>query len=273
MSHRCLFLIAALLTNISTGFTQTLGDIARAERARREVLARRATSDMPAKDVPATVVGREALIKEALRVSGAKRQLERVLETSLPTIANGPVPKGVSAQEYRRLVNDTFDAEHLMPAMEKSVSNAVNEKTLIDIVRWYRSPLGKKIATTEANVNDPDAAARLQHFTSTLESNPPTPNRQQLIEGISATTPGISRSFRDFEKTFRTQASESITQDAALWYLFAYDSLSEAELSAYLTFLKSPSVTAFNNSIWNALDATFGDAAQHFGQKLADKKR
>ena len=121
MSHRCLFLIAALLTNISTGFTQTLGDIARAERARREVLARRATSDMPAKDVPATVVGREALIKEALRVSGAKRQLERVLETSLPTIANGPVPKGVSAQEYRRLVNDTFDAEHLMPAMEKSL--------------------------------------------------------------------------------------------------------------------------------------------------------
>ena len=33
MSHRCLFLIAALLTNISTGFTQTLGDIARADAA------------------------------------------------------------------------------------------------------------------------------------------------------------------------------------------------------------------------------------------------
>ena len=273
MSHRCLFLIAALLTNISTGFTQTLGDIARAERARREVLNRKNLSDVPATETPATVVGREALIKEALRVSGAKRQLERLRETSLPSITNGPVPKGVSAQEYGRLVNDIFGVERLMPLMEKSVANSVTDKTLIDVVRWYRSPLGKKIAIAEVNTNAPDAPARLQQFASTLQSNPPTANRQQLIEGISATAPGISMRFRDFEKTFTTPETESITQGGALWYLFAYEPLSEGELSAYLSFLKSPSVTAFNNSVWNGLDATFGDAAQRFGQKLAEKKR
>src|SRR5207237_5918909 len=154
------------------------GDVARAERARREVLNRKNLSETPATETPATetpatVVGREALIKEALRVSGAKRQLERLLETSLPSIAKGAVPKGVSAQEYGRLVNDVFGVERLMPVMEKSVSNAVTDKTLVDILRWYRSPLGKKIAIAEVTSNAPDAAARLQQFASTLQSNSP----------------------------------------------------------------------------------------------------
>src|SRR5436309_14703054 len=97
------------------------------------------------------------------------------------------------------------------------------------------------------NTNAPDAPARLQQFASTLESNPPTANRQQLIEDISATAPGISRRYRDFEKTVTAPETESTTQAGAIWYLFAYNSLSESELSAYLSFLKSPSVTAFNN--------------------------
>src|SRR2546428_12226046 len=103
MSYRCFLLIVVVLADVPIGFTQALGDVARAERARREVLNRRNLSDVPATETPAPVVGREELIKEALRVSGAKRQLERLLETSLPSIANGPVPKSVSAQEYGRL--------------------------------------------------------------------------------------------------------------------------------------------------------------------------
>ena len=108
MPYRCLLLIVVVLANVSIGFTQTLGDAARAERARRDVLNRKNAAEAPATETPQTVVGREALIKEALRVSGAKRQLELLLETSLPSIANGPVPKGVSVQEYGRLMKDVF---------------------------------------------------------------------------------------------------------------------------------------------------------------------
>ncbi len=76
------------------------------------------------------------------------------------------------------------------------------------------------------NTNAPDAPARLQQFALTLESNPPTANRQQLIEDISATVPGISRRFRDFEKTVTTRETESTVQAGAIWYFFAYNSLS-----------------------------------------------
>jgi hypothetical protein len=269
MSHRHLLLIVLILATVSTGFTQTLGDIARAERARREGLARSTTSA----DTATTPVGREALMKEALHVSGAWRQMEQVLETSLPSVANGKPPDGVSAQEYQEIINEVFGVEHLMRMLGQSISQTINDNTLAGIVRWYRSPLGKKIAMAESNANGPDAPARFQHYVSMLQGSAPSANRQQLVEGISAAGLGIPRPPLDFEKTFRSQGTEPVSQGIALWFLFAYNSLSEAELSEYLTFLKSPAATAFNNSVWNGIDATFGDAAQHVARKLSEKKR
>jgi hypothetical protein len=269
MLHRCLLLIVLILATVSTGFTQTLGDIARAERARREGLARSVTSA----DTATMPVGREALMTEALRVSGARRQLEQALETFLPSVANGKVPDGVSAQEYQEIINEVFEVEHLMRVLGKSTSETVNDNTLVGIVQWYRSPLGKKIAMAESNASGPDVPARFQHYVSMLQGNAPSANRQQLVEGISAAGLGIPRPPVDFEKTFRSQGAEPVSQGIAQWFLFAYNSLSEAELSAYLTFLKSPSATAFINSVWNGMDATFADAAQHVARKLAEKKR
>jgi hypothetical protein len=268
MLHQWLLLVVLILGSVSTGFTQSLGDLARAERARREVLSRSATSP----DIPAVSAGREALVKEALHVSGATRQLEQVLETSLPSVADGKPPEGVSVQEYQRIINEIFAVEYLTRVMGKSVSDTVNDKTLIEIVRWYRSPLGKKIAMAEIDATGPEAPARLQHYASMLQSNAPSSNRQGLVSGITAAALGVPRPSSHVEKTLGTQVTESSGQGTSLWFLFAYNSLSEAELSEYLMFLKSPSATAFNNSVWDGIDATFGDAAQRFGRKLAERK-
>ena len=289
MSYRRLLLILFVLTNVSTGFSQTLADVARAERARRQGLTKGVTSantpsantpsantlsaNTPSANTAAKPVAREALIKEALGASGARRQVEQVVKTSLPSATNGQLPKDISAQEYRQITSEVFDVDHLMQVMGKSISGRVDDKTLVDILRWYRSPLGKKIATVEINANGPDAPTRLQRYASTLESNAPSANRQQLINGISAAGLGIPRPPADFEKTFEADRTKSISDGTALWFLFAYNTLSEAELSEYLTFLKSASAAAFNNSVWNGIDATFGDAAQQFGRKLAEKKR
>src|SRR5437016_1388186 len=134
MLYRRLLLILFVLTNVSTGFSQTLADIARAERARRQGLTKSIASANTPKPLE-----REALMKEALRASGARRQVEEVLKTSLPSATNGQLPDGISAQEYRQITKDVFEVEHLMQVMEKSISGRVDDKTLVDIVRWYRS--------------------------------------------------------------------------------------------------------------------------------------
>src|SRR5689334_15202997 len=102
MSYRYFVSIVLLLASASPGFTQTLGDLARAERARRGLLAQGAASP----DKSAMVVGREALIKEALHVSGAQRQLEGLLQTSMSSLSNRKLPEGFSAREYQRIVSE-----------------------------------------------------------------------------------------------------------------------------------------------------------------------
>jgi hypothetical protein len=62
-------------------------------------------------------------------------------------------------------------------------------------------------------------------------------------------------------------------QGIILSFLFAYDSLADSDLLEFLEFLKSPSASAFNNSIWNGMTTAFGDAGQHLGRQLAEKKR
>src|SRR5438876_232752 len=145
MSYRRLLLILFVLTNVSTGFSQTLADVARAERARRQGLTKSVPSaNTPSANIAAKPVAREALIKEALGASGARRQVEQVVKTSLPSATNGQLPKDISAQEYRQITSEVFDVDHLMQVMGKSISGRVDDKTLVDILRWYRSPLGKK---------------------------------------------------------------------------------------------------------------------------------
>ena len=154
MSYRRLLLILFILTNVSTGFSQTLADVARAERARRQGL----TKGVVSASTPVKPLDRDGLMKEALGASGARRQVEQALKTSLPSATNGLPPDGISAQEYRQIASDVFNVEHLMQGMAKSIAGKVDDKTLVDIVRWYRSPLGKKVATVEISANDPDAA-------------------------------------------------------------------------------------------------------------------
>src|SRR5207302_4355425 len=140
------------------------------------------------------------------------------LKTALRWATNGQLPDGISTQEYRQITKDVFEVEHLMQVMEKSISGRVDDKTLVDIVRWYRSPLGKKIAAAEINTNGPDAPARFQRYASMLESNAASANRQQLLNGISAAGLGVPRPPADFEKTFPADATKSISDGTALWY-------------------------------------------------------
>jgi hypothetical protein len=263
MLQRQLLLIVFIFINVSIVSAQSLGDFARAERARRKGVV----GNGIAADIAAKPSSREALIKEAVRVSGAKRQLEQALETFRPSLAEKKRPDGISAHEYQEIINGVFQLDRMTRVMERSVAEAVNDNTLIEIVRWYGSPLGRKLASAEINANGSNVGARLQHYAFIMQEKPISANRQGLIEGIiSAAGSGFPRPPLDFDESFSAQGT-------ALWPQFVYDSLSDGELSEYVTFLKSSAATAFDNSVLNGMDATFGDAAQHFEEKLAAKAR
>jgi hypothetical protein len=260
MLRRQFVLVVIILTNFSIGSTQSLGDFAREERARRAAFVAEAVPvKAPVKpDVPpAKPDVSESLLTEAVRVSGARRQLQETIETFRPSLAGEKQPDDLSAKEYQAIINEALELDRLTQVMERSVSETVNDNMLTNIVRWYASPLGRKIASAEVNAYSPDTPARFQRYSGIFHEKAPTANRQELIESIGAAGLGVPR--------------PSVDVDNDTWLLFLYDSLSEPELADYMVFLNSPSATAFNSAIWNGIDAAFGDAAQHFQQKLAEK--
>src|ERR1700741_4862761 len=92
MPYRRLLLISLILTSVSTGFSQTLADVARAERARRQAL----TKSVVPPNTPVKALDRDALMKEALRNSGVRLQVEQVIKASVPSAASVKLPDGLS---------------------------------------------------------------------------------------------------------------------------------------------------------------------------------
>ena len=75
------------------------------------------------------------------------------------------------------------------------------------------------------------------------------------------------------DERFRTQLLEPVRQGILTSMLHAYRSVSENELATYQSFLKTPSAIAFNDSIWNAMNASFIEGGQEFGRIMAEKKK
>jgi hypothetical protein len=261
MLSRQFLLIVLLFGNISSGFSQNLGDFARAERARRKGF----TGNPARMDAGAKASARAGLIKEALRVSGAKRQLEQALETFRPSLMDQKQTNGIPAQEYQQAINEVFQLDRLIRGMEQSVPESVSSIMLTEVIQFYGSSLGRRITAAEIGANSPDQAAQFQRYASATHEKAASTSRQESVDGISAVGLGIPRPPQDARKILDAQGS-------GLWLQFVYNSFSDAELSSYLTFLKSPAATEFNNATWNAMDASLSDAAQRLAQKLAEKK-
>src|SRR5262245_5930860 len=290
MSRRILLAALLLATHVSTGFTQTLADVAREERLRREMIM---TGGIPLDSV-VLPLGPEALLKEALQVSGARRQLQQVVDAALQSIAKHP--GDITGPEYQQIITEAFDSDRLMRIMEETMGKGVSEKTLRDIILWYRSPLGKKIGAADVDAGaDP---LEMQRYASVLQLDPPTSNRMRLVQKLEEQTETTARTVQmllsvvmsmskgftaaglilpspppDFGKTFKAQVSEPLRRAITLSMLFKYRSISDNELAGFLTFLKSPSAVAFNTSVWSGMNASLSDAAQSLGRSLAEIKR
>src|SRR5262249_22848030 len=94
LQRQLLLVVVLIFANVSFGLTQTLADLARAERARRKGVTANRPTNTNAKSPT-----REALIKEAVRVSGAKRQLEQELETFRPSLGDEKAAEGISPHQ------------------------------------------------------------------------------------------------------------------------------------------------------------------------------
>jgi hypothetical protein len=284
MIPRIAWLIFILFINVSLCLGQggvTLGDFARQERERRKAAAEAAHAEALAK---------ETLLQKAFRLSGAKRQLEQAAEHAQD------VPK--SDRAFNTAMAEAFDPSRLMSRVESVAAAGLNDAILKDVVDWYRSPLGTKIAAAEVEQSSAAAKAELRDFAQTLRDNPPLAARAarirelmervhavdttidvmlSLLKGMQAGAAATGANFpppsADDERIFRSKSQTALDEAIFVSTLFTYRLVSDRDLEEYMEYLKSPSATAFLDAFAEGVNASIYDAARQVGTRLGELKQ
>jgi hypothetical protein len=279
MMKRIVSIIVILLGCASPAMPQavSLGDLARQERERRKELE----------------VSREQLAKEALRFSngaGILDQLTRTLsESSDNLFAQFPAE---ARERLKKSTLQSVSSSRLVPTFEKTFVMEMDGETLVEVWRWYKTPIGSRIFQVESNptVPNPD-----------FLGIPVPPRRARLIEELDHQTKSSERTvasilvmskamltgmlamsnepqakrdvfLREFERGFAATATSPLTAAVRNGILFTYRDVSDSDLEEYLRFLTTPGGQKFAHATWKALQASLqqggAEAGAAFGQVM-----
>jgi hypothetical protein len=281
---RIVSIIVVLLGCASAAMPQavSLGDLARQERERR-------------KEMDAS---RDQLVKEALRYSSGARIIEQLTRTFSESSDNlfGQFPEE-ARERLKKLTLESVSSSRLVPTFEKTFAMEMDGQTLVEVWKWYKTPIGSSIFQVESHqtVPDPDflklpvpaSRARLieevDHQTQTSERTVASIliMSKAMLTGMLAISnqPQAKRDvfLRDFERGFTSSATAPLTAAIRNGILFTYRDVSDNDLEEYLRFLTTPGGQKFTHATWKALQSSLQqggvEAGAAYGQVMKQMTR
>jgi hypothetical protein len=240
----------------------------------------------------------KALIEEALELSGAKRQVLQI-----PSVCQSQLSERqgrMKPADYARLsktVAESYRSDTLYKAVTDTFKSRFDEKRLLAVRQAWHSPLFKRIAALEAQASAPEAAARIQEFAAELRRVPPHADRLALIRRVDAATgstdfnieivlatirgmalgmdPMMPASQRlkpgqldQILSDMRTQIRAPLKNQVLVSLLYAYQSLTDEELRAYLAHLESDAGRWFDRAARDGILSGMTAAADRVGREM-----
>ena len=211
---------------------------------------------------------REALIGEALEISGTKKSLETIPgHIRAQFEARQTTLKAEDKARVAKILADAFRPEVLYSAVRAAFRTNYDPHRMGLVTAQLRTPLFRKIAALEVAASEPGAKQDLERFALGLQGDIPRPARVALVQRHEAAMRSaelqiemgvvafraVVRSLEpvlpsekrmtaretDFaERTLRAQ-QESLTRAAFVRWLYTYRSLSDEELAEYVAFGES----------------------------------
>ena len=174
----------------------------------------------------------------------------------------------------RDAATQAFQPDPIIERITARLGATLTARQLDDALAWLESPAGLRITALENEAAEPTAAERMQAYGRELEQNPPAAQRVRLIGelnrasgssemavkimeavvlatalGVNAALPVQQRvpvdAVRQQVKASLPQLRREADKMVMLNMLYAYRSLSDPELEAYLGFLNSSSGAAY----------------------------
>jgi hypothetical protein len=240
----------------------------------------------------------KALIEEVLELSGAKRQVLQI-----PALCQSRLSerKGrMKPADYARLsqiVAEAYRPDTLYKAVTDTFKNRFDEKRLLAARQAWHSPLFKRISALEAKASTPEAARHIQEFEVQLRRVPPHADRLALIrrvdaaigstdfnlEIVLATIRGIALGVDPVMPAsqrlkpgqldqilgdMRTQIRAPLKNQVLVTLLYAYQSLTDKELRAYLAYLQSDAGKWFDRAARDGILSGMTAAADRVGREM-----
>src|SRR5882672_2005365 len=211
---------------------------------------------------------RDALIAEALEISGTKKALETIpAHIRAQYDARQTTLKVEDRTRVVRILTDAFRPDVLYGAVRGAFRSNYDAQRMSLVMTQLRSPLFRKIAALELAASEPGAKQDLERFALGLQGDIPKPARVALVQRHEAAMRSaelqiemgvvayraVTRSLEpvlpsekrptaretDFaERTLRGQQDRLIREALVRW-LYTFRSLTDEELAEYVAFGES----------------------------------
>jgi hypothetical protein len=230
-----------------------------------------------------------ALARELIELSGMDRSLEHLAEIGRQSAS--------TLVWRRRDVQRTWST--LMPLLRRDVlakpATACLARNLgashgAELLAWLRAPLGAKIQKLEAELSSPSGRQEYRTFVIQLPDTKIAPARLEIVQRMAERS-RLAEQQTDLDASMRTAIARALGQSAEddddsrdrlatsehnrFWavtaMLFAYHSLTDAELQTYDRFDASPTGVWFTNTYWDCLRETVKVTEQRVTEALKSR--
>lgn len=235
----------------------------------------------------------EALIDEALHVTGLKRQLEQLPQQVRDGVAAAPgrgkIPPAV-AQEIEQIVLSSFNEQNIHQRIVGRLKKDFNQQYLQALIADFSTPAVKRMVAMEVKTGTLEEQAA---FFNTLSAKPLSQERINAIQQLDQATKGSelgadialssikamavatvgdnATELAKLEKTLEKQRSAMIANlrnTILAYYAFLYREASDAELSAYARIYEGEHAKWFTDIAMGALKDGFDNASKQSGERL-----
>ena len=247
----------------------------------------------------------DALIAEALEISGTRKALESIpAQIRAQYDARQSPIRPEDKARVIRILTDAFRPDVLYSAVRGAFRSNFDAERMDVVMEKLRSPLFRKIAAMELAATESGAQQDLERFAMGLQGDIPAPARVSLVQRqeaamrsaelqidmavIAAKAVGRSleallspaqratgREMDAAERQLRSQQN-ALTRAALVRWLYTYRALTTEELTTYVEFNESDAGRWFSatqrKGLLDAMRAAMDTAARHMASAFPAKR-
>lgn len=215
----------------------------------------------------------QELVRTLMQKSGLNKQIGQIplmMQAGIAEAEQSEPSRKMTPEErsdLNRMVAEAFDAKAMNASVQKHIRSNLAKNDIRAALAWLSSPLGEKITRLEEDASTPAAYTEMQAMADTLTKNTARAAQlKKLDRAVNATESGVrvalniqmslltavssvlpkdkrpsAGEIKDQVNKNSAQMRSTVEQDTLLSFLYAYRTLTDAEIDQYIAFAESKS--------------------------------